>query len=554
MRAWTAGIVSLVLLAAAGPAGGREPAAEPPFGLTNVAEIHLRLEPAEWARLQPPENTDWNVLRAFEQVGRDEAAGRNFHSEQSHRPGLAGYLGVDHQAGRAEVIFDGETRRDVGVRYKGNGSFLDGRPTGKFSFKLDFGEFDGGREFRGLARLNLQNNITDPSLLREALSYKLFREAGIPSPRVGWARVRLTVPGRFAATNLGLYSLVEQPDKRFLKNRFGSAKGLLLKPSTFGVFRYLGEDWEAYEKAYVPKTPATSSQRQRVIAFARLLHRSGDADFARQIADYLDVDEFLRFLAVNVLLCNLDSFLGGSQNYYVYLDPRSDRFQFLPWDLDHSFGAFDLVGSPETRRDLSVDRPQWGENRLIERVLAIPRYRQAYHERLADFLGTIFGGEKLNRQITEAADFLRPLVPANGPEAAARFERLVADPSPAADPQALKVFVAERRQSVRRQLAGRSTGEVLHMRRVPSFKVLVALALGAVLGLLLNLVACLWGVVAGFRGGLGWGLLNLLLYPVALLVYGFRGRRDLGRRPALLALVGLVILLLAVAGAAWAFH
>ena len=119
-----------------------------------------------------------------------------------------------------------------------------------------------------------------------------------------------------------------------MKDRFGAADGLLLKPSTFGVFRYLGEDWAKYEVAYIPKTTPTEPQQQRLIAFTKLLHQADDEEFEATVDEYLDVDQFLRFLAMNVLLSNLDSFLGGAQNYYVYLDSASNRFHFLPWDMD----------------------------------------------------------------------------------------------------------------------------------------------------------------------------------------------------------------------------
>ena len=145
---------------------------------------------------------------------------------------------------------------------------------------------------------------------------------------MSFARVNLRIPGLMDRQPHGLYSVVEQVDKRFLKHRYGSAKGLLLKPSTFGSFRYLGESWEPYEIGFVPKTTPTEAQKERVIAFARLVSKTADEDFAAELENYLDVDQFLRFLAVNTLLCNLDSFLGNTQNHYVYLEPESDRFQF----------------------------------------------------------------------------------------------------------------------------------------------------------------------------------------------------------------------------------
>jgi hypothetical protein len=524
------------------------------FGLTNVCEIHLRVEPAEWAKLQPPESTDWNIFAALADVRKDAMAGRNFHSEKSSRPGLAGYLGIDHQYGRADITLDGETVHGIGLRYKGNGTFLEGHASGKYSFKVDFDHYQDGLEFRGLTQINLHNNASDPSMLREALSYELFREAGIPCSRVGWAMVKLTVPGRFEKKNLGLYSLVEQVDKRFLKDRFGSAEGLLLKPSTFIPFRHFGEDWTHYERAYFPKTEATPGQRRRLIEFTRLVQQAGDTAFERQVGDYLDMDEFLRFLAVNVLLCNLDSFLGGSQNHYVYLDPETDKFQLWPWDLDHSFGAFPLVGTPETRRKMSIQKPNWGSNRLIERVLAIPRYRQAYHHDLERYLDTIFAENKLRRQIRETADFLRPLISSHGPRALARFERIVADTPSQDEPQALNFFVAKRRESVQQQLAGRSGGERPRLNALPDWHLILLLILAVLAALALNFGVYIWTVVAGFRGSARWGILNLFFYPLAPMIYGWGVRKDLGRRAAFAALASFTVLVLVVVGSIWRFR
>ena len=549
LKAFSIQILSTCFGAFVSVAVGQEPGPESLFGLTNLSEIHLELSSEEWAKLQPPAGTDWDVGRAFKDIERDAIAGRNFHSKNSTRPGLAGYLGIDHQYGKADITIDGESVPGAGLRYKGNGTFIEGRERGEYSFKIDFNEYDPEQEFRGLRKLNLQNNVTDESMLREALSYELFREAGIPCPRVGWAKVSLSVPGLYDREDLGIYSIVEQVDKRFLKARFGSAKGLLLKPSTFGTFRYFGEDWEDYEKAYFPKSEPSEMQKQRVIDFARLIQLADQKTFDEEIYDYLDVDVFTRFLAINVLLSNLDSFLGGAQNYYVYLDSGSGKFQVWPWDLDHSFGAFDLVGSPETRRNLSIHEPHWGSNRIIERMMKVPRFREGYHRYLERYLGTLFAKEKIRRQIAEVSAFLRPLVQENGKRELIRFDKLVAQKPSKKEPHALNLFVAERRASVRRQLANESDGEVLRWDGGRDFEGFIAAAVIVLAALLLNLGVYIWAAVAGFRGSAGWGFLNLLFYPVAPLIYGLGIRKDHGKRPAIAVLVSVGTLAIAVAWA-----
>jgi len=258
---------------------GAKPSAGPGsiFGLDNVIDVHLRIDPEEWAKLQPPEGTKMDFGVAIQGLMVDAISGGHFRSEKSTRPGLAGYLGVDHQYGQAEVTIDGDTVKGVGLRYKGNGTFLEyveGDVTKRLSFKIDFNEYDDELEFRGLTKVNLNNNSTDPSLMREPLSYELFREAGIHCSRVGYAKVSLTIPGKVDRRPHGLYTVIEQVDKRFLKDRYGSAKGLLLKPSTFGAFRYFGDEWDKYEIGFVPKTEPTEEQKKRVIEFVRLIHKA----------------------------------------------------------------------------------------------------------------------------------------------------------------------------------------------------------------------------------------------------------------------------------------
>ena len=508
------------------------------FATEHVVDVRLRVPASEWAKLQPPPDArtgGWSVMMALDDVIQDAKDRKHFRKEGAAKPGLAGYLGIQHQYGQADVIIDGETISGVGLRFKGNGTFLEGFAKQRFSYKIDFNEFDDLGAFRGLTKLNLHSNVTDASMFREPLSYALFREAGIPCPRIGWANVWLSITGEEPAAEkfLGLYTLVEQVDKRFLQDRFGSDDGLLLKPSTFGAFRYLGEAWPEYELAYVPKTEGTPSQRQQLIDFARLLQDASDEEFAAEVERYLDVDQFVRFLAVNVLLSNLDSFLGNSQNFYVYLDPDAERFILLPWDLDHSFGAFPLLGTPAARMDLSIRHPGGHEHQVIERVLWVPQFRELYETYLRDFAETIFNPEKLRTQIKATADFVSGALSAG--------EGYHQPDKAALEAKTLERFVVTRHESVLRQLDGKSDGTILHA-EFSNFSFRAALFFFfAFMGvLLLNGVGWLIGIVAGFRGSALWGCLNLCFYPICPLVYGGFVRPAVGRTAAIWAIVGSI--------------
>ena len=116
--------------------------------------------------------------------------------------------------------------------------------------------------------------------------------------------------------------------------------------------------------------PSPPRSRKKRIEFARLIHEADDDEFEARYTDYLDVDQFLKFIACNVIVCNLDS-LSGSKPLYLSragVEPVS----VSPWDMDHSFGAFHLMGTPDTRRNMSIDKPVTDHRPIIARVLGVP--------------------------------------------------------------------------------------------------------------------------------------------------------------------------------------
>ena len=95
-----------------------------------------------------------------------------------------------------------------------------------------------------------------------------------PAPRTAFAEVTLTVPGKYDKEYLGLYTVVENVDRPFLEDRFGTDKGLLMKPFQVRSLDYLGDDWERYQGQYRPQSEPTKDEAKRVIAFAKLVNQA----------------------------------------------------------------------------------------------------------------------------------------------------------------------------------------------------------------------------------------------------------------------------------------
>ena len=390
----------------------------------------------------------WEAMQPRGVFGEMFAASRPSKEEPTHESPF----GYRYTYAHADVDFDGHLYRDVGLRFKGNSSYLVARDL-KRPFKLDVNHYEEGQTLAGLTSLNFNNNAMDPTFMREALSYRVFREAGVPAPRTTWGLVYLTVESVHDHKLAGLYTLVEEVNKPFLKAHFGSAKGLLLKPENAFDTPYLGEDFAKYKRMYRPRNSGTEATRKRLIEFVKLIHRADDAMFDAKIEEFLDVPGFLRFVAANAVLANMDSFLSTGHNYYLYVDPETLKAHFIPWDLNLSFGTFDWVGTLDEQAKLSVAHPYVGKNRLTERLLSIDRYAKAYRAET----------ERIARNCL-ARDRLEPWV--KEMEAAiAQAERAANVPHrglPNGMPAALdvKVFAKARYASVMVQIAGNEQGYV----------------------------------------------------------------------------------------------
>ncbi len=435
---------------------------------TNIWTIHFHFTEAEYAALGPRRIPMMSMRPADDSspVLRNTNASRN---------GLAGVLGFEFPWSTAEVDFGGRRFTNAGVRFKGNGTFLGGVSSYKKPLKLDLHHRSKGQALGGRTVFNLGNLSADSTCLSDTLAYEFFREAGVRAPRTAFARVFQTIDGRSEVQNrlLGLYTLVENPDSEWATDAFGTKGVALFKPVTTAPFTDLGREWTNYHGIYDPKTKTTAEQRRRVIDFCQLVGHAPDAEFNERLAEYLDLGSVARFFAGEVLLANYDGILSQGQNYLVSLDPQSNRFAIIPWDLDHSWGEFPFIGTADERERSSIQRPWVSRNRFLERLWAQPEFAKKYRAELQRLLETLFQPSRLEHRIDELAAVLRPAVAEMPPKRLVRFEHAVSsqnsddvrDGQGPMDPDRpgwqLKRFIRARSEHVRKQLAGEEEGVVL---------------------------------------------------------------------------------------------
>jgi hypothetical protein len=236
-----------------------------------------------------------------------------------------------------------------------------------------------------------------------------------------------------------------------------------MKPFGVRSVEGLGDDWERYKGQYRPQGEATREQSQRVLAFARLVHQASDDEFNKEIDSFLDVDEFLRFLAANALTSNLQSAFALGHNYSLYLNPKTNKFVFLPGDLEFALANFLLMGSADQLMDLSLTRPYPGDHKLVERLLAIKEVSEKYHKLLRELAAKDFTRARLTEEIEAVEKATREPLAREKKAAEARKDPPAGFGPPggaAPQPPDLRTFAEKRTASVADQLADKSKGFV----------------------------------------------------------------------------------------------
>ncbi len=240
---------------------------------------------------------------------------------------------ADEELKQADITVNGKKIENVAIRTKGNLTLRSviNSDSDRYSLKIDFDYYDDTQSLYGLKKLNLNNNYSDSTLMREYISYELMEQMGLPTPAHSYMYV--TVNGE----ERGLFLGVEAVDETFLANNYGSNNGFLFKPDGTGSdLKYISDDMTDYTGIGL-KTNKDNINQSKFVEMLDAINNGGD------IEKYLDVDEMLRYFAVNTALVNLDSYQGNMKhNYYLY--EQNGNFSIIPWDYNMSFGGFGAGG------------------------------------------------------------------------------------------------------------------------------------------------------------------------------------------------------------------
>ena len=228
---------------------------------------------------------------------------------------------------------DGQTYRDVGIRTRGASSFMMVPKDRKLSLNVTIDFVRGSQNIQGYQTLNLLNANGDPTYLRGVLYLQAAREY-LPAPEANYVRVVMN------GENRGVYVNVEQVNRPFLERWYKTTGGTRWKvpgsPGGRGGLEYVGDDVGAYRRIFDIRTKDDPKAWAALVNLTKVLNETPLDRLEAALTPILDIDETLRFLALENVFVNSDGYWVRASDYNLYLDPAG-RFHVLPHDVNEAF-------------------------------------------------------------------------------------------------------------------------------------------------------------------------------------------------------------------------
>ncbi len=298
-----------------------------------------------------------------------------------------------------------DTLLNVGFRVRGNTS----RWSNKKSYKVSFNTYDPEKNFYGLEKMNINGEHNDPSILRAKTCWDLLRYMGVPASRANHVVFYIN------HAYYGVYLNVEHIDEEFIRSRIGDKHGNLYKCLYPADLAYIDANPEKYKfeqngrRTYALKTNNEYDDYKDLAELINIINNSPSDQFVCRISESFNVPDYLKSAAADVLTGNWDNYSFLKNNFYLYHNPVSGLFEFIPYDLDNTFGV-DWFGIDWANRDI-YDWANPDEVRpLYEKLMAVPEFRDLFSYYMDGLMDNYLNQDSLFSRIEWLHNMIRPYV------------------------------------------------------------------------------------------------------------------------------------------------
>jgi spore coat protein H len=265
--------------------------------------------------------------------------------------------------------------------------------------------------------INLIKHAFDFSRIRNRLSFDYFKLIpNFTSLRTQFVHLHvkdLSGSGRSDQfEDYGLYEQIEQPNKSFLRTHGLDPYGQLYKPASFEFYRYpdklkLATDPEYDKNAFESVLEIKgSNDHEKLLAMLEAVNDTSQ-DIDDVLDRYFDRDNFMTWMAVNILMDNTDT---NSQNFMLYSPLNSAKWYFLPWDYDGAWGIYEQNGVVNARRpEWHIGIQNYWGSVLQQRVFKNPKNVDALTAKIKE-LGSIVNAEQSRKMIGSYKKVTEPFI------------------------------------------------------------------------------------------------------------------------------------------------
>ena len=317
----------------------------------------------------------------------------------------------------AALTVDGVTYEGVGVRFRGNTSYMMAQNSQKKSFNIEIDYTVEDQCLMGYKTLNLINCMDDPTFMREVLYSNTCRRQ-IPSAKANF--VKLVINDE----NWGIYANVQQLNAEFIEDWFPSNDGTRWRaegtmdggntgrsPGTIqaepgggggGMFNgtaaltWQGSDSAIYEAAYELKNTKQDDPWSSLINTCDVLNNTALEQLPDVLDEVLNVDRAIWLCAFEIIFHDDDGYVyKRGSDYYLYYEPETGRIHLIQYDGNSCMRSSGAAGWSLYYRSDDSQVP------LMYRLMAVNQYKQRYLAHVRTILDSYLTEDNLWPKIDE---------------------------------------------------------------------------------------------------------------------------------------------------------
>lgn len=235
-----------------------------------------------------------------------------------------------------------QCRYRCGYRNRGHSS----RTRTPHNFRVDF---PSDYFWQNVKSINLNTQYTQCQYFGSLL----FRKCSLPAASATLVRVRVNNSdlSNAGTPTYGFYAHFDTLDSQLIAKLYPDDSGGNLYRGTGSTasadLSYKGTDPNSYRAAYPKETNTEEDDWTDLIQMTNTLNNAPAANYYQSVNQVIDVDNWMRYFAVQALLANTETTLssGTGDDYAMYCGVVDHRFKLHGYDLDTIIGAGDLPAS-----------------------------------------------------------------------------------------------------------------------------------------------------------------------------------------------------------------